>query len=123
MIPSAIAAGDLDGDGVREIVYATALSSVVVLALGADGLYTESGQFPIQSTYVALETGDLDGDGDVDIVGLRNDGTVRIHVNQNGAFPGAPTSSRWPRRRVRSRSGHGRRLGPRRARRERRPRE
>ncbi len=91
VIPSAIAAGDVDGDGVREVAYATALNTVVLLQLGADGQYAEAGQFPIQSTYLALEMGDVDGDGDVDIVGLRNDGTVRIHANQNGSFPGAPT--------------------------------
>ncbi len=90
---SAITAGDFDGDGDREIVYTVLGGLAQILSLGANGRYTESAQFPIEWVYTGLETGDLDGDGDVDILGLRPDGSLRVHVNVNGTFPGAPIVS------------------------------
>lgn len=99
VFPNAICSGDLDGDGVRELVYSGQDGLIRILSLASTGLFVVSGEVQSWPAYIRMETGDLDGDGDTDLAGLNGDNTVRIHWNSNGAlgpavaYPSGPATS------------------------------
>jgi hypothetical protein len=105
-LPDALAAGDLDGDGFQDLVTANAgfdeaagISEDTLTILRNDGrggfhsrLDVKVGRMPR-----GLSIGDLDGDGDADLVtanSLSNDATVVL--NENGNFVARATVHSGP---------------------------
>jgi len=77
--------GDADGDGDREL-YATVAGRVMALDV-ADGereWATDLGGAERQSSFAPV-LGDVDGDGDTDVVAVANDGTVAVLDGTTGA--------------------------------------
>jgi len=82
----ALAAGDLTGDGRPDIYVGTATADVVLLN-GGDRTFTDSGQRLGARETGGVALGDMDGDGDLDVVAAgwneagrvwANDGTGRL---------------------------------------------
>lgn len=75
--PFSVAAGDVDGDGDTDLVFAD-LNGVSVALAGPGGLVAPVLVYGAGAG-IAVALGDLDGDGDLDIVaGLQNPDTVQI---------------------------------------------
>ena len=91
-----VAAGDLDGDHRDELLvgYQSAelsvwRSGIDVYKLGADGKFERRGVYvePGSKGFFALATGDLDGDGKLDIAGGTGDGRIQVFLNDGkGGF-------------------------------------
>ncbi len=84
-VANAVAAGDLDGDGLIDVVGA---SDATLLWWSADGSggWTENSIPASQFTKNALEVADLDGDGDLDIIlGSYSDGVDWFENSGAGA--------------------------------------
>jgi hypothetical protein len=84
--PRAVALGDLDGDGVLDLVVALRAADAIAVYLGAT---TGWGPATTYSTFavnpgkpVSVSLGDLDGDGDLDVV-TANRGTSKIGIFLN----------------------------------------
>lgn len=88
--PHKLDLGDLDGDGDLDVVVANDDGGYVVLLFndGAGLLTLELGPFIGNDEPVGdVATGDLDGDGDLDLaVARREAGDIVIALNENGAF-------------------------------------
>ena len=87
--PWMIAAGDINGDGYPDVVSANSSNATVgvMLADGSGGLnpvttYPSGSGFPL-----AIDLGDLDGDGDLDMMVSNYSGTWRLFENNgDGTF-------------------------------------
>jgi len=66
--PEALAMGDLNGDGVADLVAAGNTAQQLSILLGSGGGFAPAQHVPSGSTPVDLELADLDGDGDLDAV-------------------------------------------------------
>ena len=91
--PAAVALADLDGDGLLDIATANETGDDVSvfknLGAGAFALVPDS-TVPVDDRPVAIVAGDLDADGDIDIVTVnRNGGSVTVLLN-DGAGALAP---------------------------------
>ncbi len=99
---TAVAAGDINGDGFDDIVVGKAASRVFEVFVG-DGLggFTQVPQ-GLPATGVALSTndvelGDLDNDGDLDLVTAHQNGNVRVYQNDGtGVFTAQGTQFTAP---------------------------
>lgn len=70
--PGRVAAGDINGDGVRDIVVLCAQNDTIVLFMGSkDGAY-ERFMRPVQTGWSGVAVADLDGDGKDDIIVSNN---------------------------------------------------
>jgi hypothetical protein len=68
-MPQAVTAGDINGDGVLDLVTANSGSNNVSVLLGkGGGAFVEQSTFPVGSGPSAIVLGDFNGDGKLDIV-------------------------------------------------------
>lgn len=93
--PSGLVATDLTGDGRPEIVVALHnQSSVLTLVNDGFGVFTPGGSVATGSDPRHLAAGDVDGDGDTDVVSSNRDGnSVTVLRNTGGALAAAGTTS------------------------------
>jgi hypothetical protein len=88
-IPTAIAAGDLDGDGRPEIVTADLYTRTISVLHGVgDGTFGASQRFGVDRAPRGLALGDLNGDGNLDVA-VANSASASVSVllgNGDGTF-------------------------------------
>ena len=78
-----IAIGDLNGDGIPDLVVGTAGSKNVMVMLGnGDGTFGSPVSFPVANYVEAVAVADINGDGQLDIVTANEYGTVSVLLNQ-----------------------------------------
>ena len=82
---------DVDNDGALDLIRSSYLSTSLYVHLNPNGTgvfnSTATAQVPVQGVIADLETGDLDGDGDLDLLALDNDrGKLYVYVNTGGNF-------------------------------------
>jgi hypothetical protein len=83
--PSAVASGDLDGDGATDVVVAYAGTRVDVLFGNADGTFDPAVQTTGGTDGRGITLSDVDGDGDADVViANMTGGTVTVQKNLGG---------------------------------------
>ena len=90
LIYSDIAIGDIDGDAYPDIIYTghngSVLTTLIYFNNGGDGSFTASGQSLQGGSYGTVELGDVDGDGDYDLL-MTGSGYAIVYENDgNGTF-------------------------------------
>jgi hypothetical protein len=99
--PSAVVAGDFDGDGILDLAVANQGSGTVTVRAGAgDGTFPTVLDTPATGGSPAhLVAGDFDRDGDVDLVTANNGSKDVTFLRNSGAglFPTSTTSVVWGR--------------------------
>ena len=80
---------DVDGDGDLDVLYAEQTNNTIAWSENMDGAGTFGPQQAIDSTAASamcVRAGDLDGDGDLDVLGASfDDDTIAWHENTDGA--------------------------------------
>ena len=73
---TAVAFGDLNGDGVTDLVFTDGVSIVNVLLCRADGTCATAVSYPAGTSPVAVTLADVDGDGKLDVVAVNSGGNT-----------------------------------------------
>jgi len=89
-MPSAIAVGDLNGDGHTDLAFANynVAGTVSVLLNMGDGTFGTATTYAVGNSPESIAVGDLDGDGALDLVATNiDDNTISVLLNAgNGTF-------------------------------------
>ncbi len=90
LIYSDVAMGDIDGDAYPDIIYTgnngSVLTTLIYFNNGGDGSFTASGQTLQGGSYGTLNLGDVDGDGNSDLL-MTGSGYAIVYENDgNGTF-------------------------------------
>lgn len=83
--PTAIAAGDFNGDGIPDVVVTSSTVVTVLLGTGT-GSFSPSPATPVQIAGNYLATGDFNGDGKLDLVVATASGISVLLGNGSGGF-------------------------------------
>ena len=88
-----LAVGDVDGDGVPDIIAGDSSSASVVVLLGnGDGTFTGSGTFGVPGYIYGITIGDVNGDGKADVIAATTFASPAVSIlpgNGNGTFGAA----------------------------------
>jgi len=91
--PTALAAADVTGDGIPDLLSGSSSSSQLLLHTGlGDGRYASGAGIGTSDTSLALTTGDFDEDGHVDVATANLDRTVTILSLEGSGRVGASTT-------------------------------
>ena len=98
-VPSAVAVGDFNGDGIQDIAVTDSANNNVAILLGnGDGTFTAPVRFSTGTNPVALLTTDLNGDGALDLAVVNQGsgttpGSVSILLGQIDTTTGKPNGT------------------------------
>jgi hypothetical protein len=90
--PAAVAVGDLDRDGIADLVVADSIGAILVRFGNGDGTFRDGGNLPVGGEPLAVALGDVDRDGRLDIVaGSVSSPEVPLFIGAGiGSFAPAP---------------------------------
>lgn len=90
--PVALALGDFDGDGRPDLAAANEHNDIAVSSGLGDGLFAPSTEHPIGALPTGIDAGDVDNDGDLDLVAvsLLPPKTSVLLGNDDGSFVSVP---------------------------------
>jgi hypothetical protein len=92
--PTAIAVGDLLGNGVQDIITANSNGTVNVVLSNGNGTFAAPVNISIGATPVGISLADFNGDGKLDIVTANSNGTVTFLAgNGKGGFAARVTAA------------------------------
>ncbi len=85
--PQDLIAGDFDGDGDADLAVAVRdpVGSVIIMANGGTGLFSNIGTYPVGDRPRGLSAADLEGDGDIDLAVANRDSNSASVLTNNGA--------------------------------------
>jgi hypothetical protein len=92
MLPTSIAVGDFNGDGIPDLVVANSGSNIVSVLLGkGDGTFQTAHSYAAGSDPICVAVGDFNGDGVLDLA-VANKGSAKVSIllgNGDGTFQAA----------------------------------
>jgi hypothetical protein len=91
----AIAIGDFDRDGAQDVAMAEDVTVAIMRGVGSGKLRVPY-RYPVGGTPTAIASSDVDGDGDLDLVVARADGTLLVLPNEGDGQLGAPIATTLP---------------------------
>ena len=78
---------DLDNDQDLDIVVGSTSNFFRIFANNGNGFFVNSGGASLEGSFVSMDTGDIDGDGNLDIVASTDDSIRILFGHGNGSFP------------------------------------
>jgi hypothetical protein len=92
--PTAVAVGDLLGNGVQDVVTANSNGTVNVVLSNGNGTFAAPTSFAVGATPVGLALADFNGDGKLDVVTANGNGTLSFLAgNGHGGFAAPVTAA------------------------------